>query len=261
MKPKKVIYYQDELNDDFAKTNISQKPLGDDFKYIKKNIFWRFFSWFSYYVFAVPILSIYAKISFGVKFKNKKALKSLKKTGYVVYANHTHYIDAFVLQTMGLRPRRAYILSSPDATSIKGIRGLVQMLGSIPLPTSDALYRDFLKAIECRLKNKSAIVVYPEAHIWPYYTGVRPFTNSSFYYPVKNKVPAIAAVTTFRKPKKEGKKPKFTITFSNPFYPNQDVGRKEGQEQLRNEVYNYMVKITSDKDNYQYYEYIKKEGA
>lgn len=258
MEPKRIIYYEDELNDDFAKTNISQKHLGDDFKYIKRNVLWRFFSWLSYYMLAIPILSIYAKLAFGVKFKNRKAVKKLRKAGYVVYANHTHYIDAFVLQTAGIRPKRAYILSSPDATSIKGLKGFVQMLGSIPVPTSDAQYRDFLKAIEYRLNKKNAVIIYPEAHIWPYYTGVRPFLNSSFYYPVKNNVPAIAAVTTFRKPKKEGKRPKFTITFSEPFYPNNNIARKVAQQELRDEVYSYMVDVTSSKDNFKYYEYIKK---
>ena len=31
----KVIYYTDELNDDFAKTEIQRKPLGVKYKYIQ----------------------------------------------------------------------------------------------------------------------------------------------------------------------------------------------------------------------------------
>ena len=88
MEPKRIIYYEDELNDDFAKTNISQKHLGDDFKYIKRNVLWRFFSWLSYYMLAIPILSIYAKLAFGVKFKNRKAVKKLRKAGYEIGRAH-----------------------------------------------------------------------------------------------------------------------------------------------------------------------------
>lgn len=35
--------------------------------------------------------------------------------------------------------------------------------------------RSFLDAIRTRIEEGSFIMVYPEAHIWPYYTGIRDF--------------------------------------------------------------------------------------
>ena len=39
-KEKKVVYYSDESNDDFAELGIKRKPLGENFEYIHKNIIW-----------------------------------------------------------------------------------------------------------------------------------------------------------------------------------------------------------------------------
>ena len=38
---RKILYYSDELNDDFAGTNIEQKKLPEDFEYINKNFFFK----------------------------------------------------------------------------------------------------------------------------------------------------------------------------------------------------------------------------
>lgn len=35
---KKVVYYSDELHDDFAGTNIRQKPLGKDYRYVNDHV-------------------------------------------------------------------------------------------------------------------------------------------------------------------------------------------------------------------------------
>ena len=37
-KERKVIYYKDETNDDFAQLGIKRKPLGEKFEYVHKNI-------------------------------------------------------------------------------------------------------------------------------------------------------------------------------------------------------------------------------
>ena len=37
-KERKVIYYKDETNDDFAQLGIKRKPLGEKFEYVHKNM-------------------------------------------------------------------------------------------------------------------------------------------------------------------------------------------------------------------------------
>ena len=38
---KKIIYYQDELNDEFSEAQIKPRIIDENYKYIHKNPFWR----------------------------------------------------------------------------------------------------------------------------------------------------------------------------------------------------------------------------
>ena len=94
----KVVYYEDILNDDFAGTNIKAKKTAKNFKFVRRNPIWRFFSWFVYYFIAVPIVGFYCFLIRGVKIKNKKALRVAKKgrkQGVFFYSNHSYMLDSF----------------------------------------------------------------------------------------------------------------------------------------------------------------------
>ena len=93
--PEKILYYEDELNDDFAGTHIQAKPIDELFHYKHKNPIWRFFSFFFYYCIAFPLIWLYERVFLQVKFVNKKALKKLKGTPCFFYGNHTSFMDAF----------------------------------------------------------------------------------------------------------------------------------------------------------------------
>ena len=95
-KNKRVIYYKDVLNDDFAGTSIKEKRVDGNYKYIHKNIFWRICSFLFFHVIAFPFLSFYTRVIAGVKFKfeDKKAFKKLKSK-YFLYGNHTGLIRIF----------------------------------------------------------------------------------------------------------------------------------------------------------------------
>ena len=72
-------------------------------------------------------------------------------------------------------------------------------MGAIPLPTKISGMRKFYDAVEHYHKS-SNITIFPEAHIWPYYTGVRPFSDASFAYPVQMQAPVIAFFVAYTKP-------------------------------------------------------------
>ena len=85
----RVIYYQDELNDDFANTEkIKGVPTPDNFNYINHSIFYRIVEFVVYNIIVRPCVFIYIKVKFLQRFENKKALKKCKRQGYFVYINH-----------------------------------------------------------------------------------------------------------------------------------------------------------------------------
>lgn len=262
MMAKKVIYYEDALNDDFAGNDIQVTPVPADFPFAIRNPFWRILECILYRLIATPLVFLIGKLGFGLKIKNRKALKALRGKGYFLYGNHTqNMMDAYT-PTLAVFPRHAHIVTGPAAVSIPVVRRFVQLLGGIPLPGSVKGYRPFLEALHLRIEQKRIVTIYPEAHIWPWYTGIRPFPDSSFAYPVRENAPVVAFATTFRK-RKVFKRlwPCLTVTLSEPFYPDPSLSAREAKKKLRDEVYSFLCKTAAAPDNYVYYEYREKTAS
>ena len=255
----KTIYYSDELNDDFASLGIKKKPLGDDFEYIHKNILWNTCSFVIYRMIAQPLVFVFVKVAHRQRFKNKKVLKTARKTGAFIYANHTNMLlDAFVPNIVKLR-KRGYILVGPDTTSIPGLKNIVEMVGAIPLGQTLSENKEMLECINHRIaKNKGFITIYPEAHIWPYYTGIRDFKAGSFSYPCYTDTPVFAMTNCYQK-KLIGKHPKVVTFVDGPFYPDKNLPMKERKEKLRKQCYDTMVKRAKENSTYSYIVYEKKD--
>ncbi len=252
----KVIYYSDLLNDDFAGNSIKKKDVDENFKFVHKSKLWNIVADIVYYVIAVPLVYLMCKIILGLKFKNRKALKKLRKSGYYLYGNHTQMLDAY-LPSMAAFPKRAYILANADAVSLPCLKNIVTMLGVIPIPTKLSGMKKFLDAISTRFQENACIAVFPEAHIWPFYTGIRPFKSTSFKYPVKENAPVVAMVTTYRK-RLFFKRPAMTVTISEPMYIDNSLPIHEAQEEIRNRVYDFMVSVSQSEENIEYIRYIDK---
>ena len=262
MKKKKVIYYKDELNDDFAGNNIEVKSLPKNFKHVHHNPIYKLGEFFVYYVIAKPIIWVIMKFGYLSKIRNKKVLKSAKKTGYFIYGNHTGNMpDAFQPNLLHLF-KKNYVVVGPAALSITGLRTFISMLGAIPLGTTFDEKIQFLECIRTRIKKKSSVMIYPEKHIWPYYTDIRPFENESFRFPVSLNVPCFALTTTFHKrrgPFAVSEKPKLITFLDGPFYPDLSLKPSDAKQKLRDDVYNAMKLRATQKEQYKYIEYIKEE--
>ena len=258
-KDKKIFYYSDPLNDDFAGTDIKTKDIDKNYKYIHNNIIWRLFAKLTYIV-AFPIVWFLEVVILGVKFKNKKSVKKIK-SGCFLYGNHTGFFDAYTPAVLsGFKMNRT--LANPDVVSIKGIRTIVQWLGAVPIAKDYESTKNMFNAIMLYNKKGNNITIYPEAHIWPYYNKVRPFKDSSFMYPVKCKAPVIAFFTAYSKPTgifKKFKKANITVYVSEPFYPDESKPVQEAKKELRDKVYNFMSEMASKHSTYEYYKYIYKE--
>ena len=256
----KIIYFQDELNDDFAGTKIKTKTVDKNFKFVHKNPIWRFCSFLVYYVIAIPVVAFFCLIVKKVKFVNRKAIKQAKKghkKGIFLYGNHTGVIDAYTPNLISY-PTQNKIVVSPDAVSIKGIKNIVQMVGGIPVPSDIAGLKKFVSAIEYHNKHGHNITIFPEAHIWPYYTGVRNFKDSSFSYPVTTNSPVVAFFTAYSKPKgwlAKFRKANITVFVSDPIYPNTNLSKKEAQKELRDKVFSFMKECSEKHSTHKVVDY------
>ncbi len=254
----KTIYYSDELNDEFSGVVRNTIKIDDNYEYIKKSSLWNLSAFFAYRVIMVPFAYLYCKLKFHHKIVNKKVIKKTSG-GYFMFGNHTLMGgDAFIPNLINL-PKKTYTIVHPDNLSKFGIKNFLQMNGALPLPASRTATKNFLEAIEKRVVEGSVIQIYPEAHIWPYYTKVRPFKSVSFKYPVKLQEPTYCFTNTFHK-RKFSKKPKVITYVDGPFYPNKNLPIKEQEQDLRNQVYNAMCE-RAKLSTYEYIKYEKKEDT
>lgn len=255
---KKIIYYKDELNDEFSTAQIEPRKIDENYKYEHKNIFWRAFGWLVQNVLSVPIKFIYVKVKFKIRYVGKEKLKPYKKQGYFVYGNHTQsFADTFII-TNTIFPKRNFLIVNPENVSMKFLGNIVQMLGAIPIPTKKKAMKNFLESINTKIKKGYSVTIFPEAHIWPYYTKIRPFKDVSFKYPVELNVPVFCVTNTYQSYGKNKDKIQIVTYVDGPFFPNEELPIKERKQDLRNRVYNAMVE-RSKKSNIEYIEYRKIE--
>lgn len=252
----RVIKYDDPLNDDFQTTALKRKPVPENYKYERRNKFNNFLSAILFWGIAKPILGFIALCS-GVKIEGKENLKELKSlpTGAFIYANHTSFYDAFIVQALIIRDRRTNIIGFTDVLSMPLIRNIVRALGYLPVDNSLKAQIKLLKALGYYTQDKKQhVLIYPEAHIWPYYTKIRDFKEGSFHYPAKYNAPVIPFVTVFIK-HKNNKKPKRKILVGKLIYPNPELSLKDNKLYLHEECLKAMKELASSVEQYEYIKY------
>ena len=251
----KIVYYTDELNDEFSPAVISPKKIDQNWIYIHTGIFKRFTHFFWYRIIATPAAWLYLKIRFSHKIVGKKKVKGMKGTGYFLFGNHTQpTADAFI-PTMISYPKDVYVIVHPNNVSMPFLGRITPSLGALPLPDDLAASKSFISAVKKRVSDGNAVCIYPEAHIWPYYTGIRNFRDDSFRYPVRYNKPVFCFTNTYQK---KGRRVKIVTYVDGPFYPDSRLSVSDSKKQLRDMVYNVM-KQRCENSNIQVIKYIRRE--
>ena len=257
METRKVIYYEDELHDEFSVAKITPRRIDENYQYIHKNPLWNLASFLLQNVFSMPIKILYSKMKFKIQYVGKEKLKPYKKEGYFIYVNHTQpFADTFI-PSVGNYPKRNFFIVNPENISMKGLGTIVEMLGAIPVPGNKDAMKNFLDVIEEKIKKKSSITIYPEAHIWPYYTKIRPFSDVSFKYPVQLETPSFCMTNTYQACGKNKNRIKIVTYIDGPFFADSRLNKKQAQKNLRDKIYDCMVE-RSKNSNIEYIQYIKK---
>ena len=257
-KERKVIYFSDELNDELSSAQITPKHIGDDYVYVHKSLFKRFTHFFWYRMVATPIAFFYLKIKFRHKIVNKKVLKGFEKTGYFLFGNHTQDIGDALIPTMLIFPKNTYAIVHANNVSMPFLGRVTPSMGALPLPDTRTATRNFMEAVKTRIEQGKCVNIYPEAHIWPYYTKIRPFTDLSFHYPARMMTPVFCFTNTYKKTR-HIRRPKIVSYIDGPFFPDGSLGVRERAKKLRDEVYDTMCR-RAELSDYEYIEYRKRES-
>ena len=159
MDDRKVIYYRDELNDEFSEARIEARRIDGSYEYCRDSLFRRFTAFFWYRVVATPVAFCYLKLVWRHKTEGRKKLKGVK-TGFFLYGNHTHAICNTCIPTAVAFPERVYIICSAANVSIPHIGLAAASMGALPLPEGTQAYKNFRAAIERRIGEGRAVAIY-----------------------------------------------------------------------------------------------------
>lgn len=257
MDKRKVIYYTAE-NEEFSTAVIEPKHIGSDYVYIHTSARKKFTHFFWYRIVAMPIAYLYTKIKFRHRIVGAEVMKDYRDRGIFLYGNHTQDIGDAFIPNMIDKARDKYVIVHPNNVSIPVIGHITPSLGALPLPDEFSALRNFLGAVEKRISEGKAIVIYPEAHIWPYYTGIRNFPDDSFSYPVKHSAPVFCFTNTYHR-KGKRREPQIVTYVDGPFFPDEGLPPRERRRDLRDRVHAKMTERARLSD-YVTVEYIKKEA-
>lgn len=244
----RIVEYRDERNDEFSGVGERRKvSVGADFPYVRKSLPYRVGRFLLYRGLITPVAFLYCHFRFRIKFVGKEKIKPYKRTGYFLYGNHTQIPGDGFFPNLISFPQDTYVIVNPDNIAARGTQTLMQMLGAVPTPTELGGFRPFNQTVEQRIREGNCVAIYPEAHIWPYYTGIRPFSDTSFRFPAKNGAPVFCFTVTYRRSKRGH--PRVVIYVDGPFCSAAENARTR-QKELREMVYHTMTERASVPENY-----------
>lgn len=256
VKRGRTTYYYEDYSDDFVESARQDETLPEDYRWIHKSIFYRLISAVLYGA-ALLFALIYGKFVLHIHVENRKALKRAGKTGCFLYGNHTQPMGDVFGPALYCFPRRMSAIASSSNLGIPVIGKLLPMLGGLFIPDSMGQMKSFMEAIRYHVEKKRCIVIYPEAHVWPWCTFIRPFQATAFRFPVLYHVPAFCMTTTYQQ-RKHGRKPKIVVYIDGPFLAESGKNNREQQMDLHDRIYACM-ESRSQMSTCEYIRYQKKE--
>ncbi len=230
--PIKTEYY-DSFFCDFEGNNFKETSINDSYKYKRNSLFFKLARFFLYRCLATPAAFIYSRVILRDKIHGKEKLKPFKKQGMFIYGNHTRdAADAFV-PSVAVFPKRVHVVVSSKNLSIPILGKCLPYLGAIPTPTEFSATKNFSSTITEKAKSGDVIMIYPEAHLWPFMKELRPFGSESFTYPVRANLPTFTLTRTYKKTKRAFRS---DIYIDGPFFPDAELPPREAREDLCNKA-------------------------
>ena len=131
-----------------------------------------------YHAVAVPLLFVACKVWFGHRVEGAPR-SSLPQGGYVVVANHVHYLDC-VLIALAVWPRRVVFLVDRCNWDHPVIGVFMRLFECIPTGETLARTRTMLKAVGEVPRRGGVLAVFPEGERTNYHRGLGEFRPGAF---------------------------------------------------------------------------------
>lgn len=240
--------------EDFVETKNQQFHLPDSYRWIRGGG-----SHPLAYGVCFLVASVWCRCSLRLRVVDRASWPRDRRQGFFLYGNHTQPFGDVMAPILAGKSRRKYWIASAANLGIPVLGRLLPALGILPVPERAAQMRPFLEAVRTRISQGFGVVVYPEAHVWPWYTGIRPFPAVSFGYPLALHAPVYCTTMTYQR-RRHGSRPRATLFVDGPF---EGVGGtlREKKESLCAQVHACMERHAKESSTYAWVVYEPKERA
>lgn len=221
---------------DLVTTSRQTTPLPPDYEWAKTGLWAAFKSAVVYHTMK-QVGRLYWRGVLHARLVGREKLAPYRDQAYFLYGNHTQPFGDPFMPMLLADPQRAYTLASAANLGVPFFGPILQLGGGVILPETAAQTRRFLSYLRGLVKTGAPVAVYPEAHVWPYYTGIRPFVTGAFHYPVAFKAPVFTFTTTYQK---HG----VTVYVDGPFTPDRTQPAQVQRKQLAEVVHSQMASRT-----------------
>lgn len=206
---------------------------------LRKGIPLRLLSVFVYYLAAIPLLWLFLSFGVGVRIRNRKAIRQLRRLrrrrGAVTIANHVHTLDSAMVGLAAF-PRKPVFTSLSENFRLPFAGPLVGLLGSVPVPETLLENRIFFYELSKLLRNGRFIHIFPEGELVRNDSALRPFKKGAFRLAVDAQVPIVPIAVSIRE-RRPGlrwllRKHYVRVTVGRPLEPELYLTKREAAERL-----------------------------
>ena len=213
-----------------------------NYEYVPKNKIFGMVSDLIYYAVGFPVIYILTKLLYDFKIEGKENLEALSG-GAITVSNHILVLDCAMVG-LACKMKRIYFTTQIESFKIPFVRKLIKLLRAIPLPLEVKNRERLIKELSKLLENDNLVHFYPEAELKAYCEEIREFKNGAFNLAIKNNVPIIPMVFTFREPSDLRKifkrKKDVTLTILKPIKLETAENKKAQMQELKHKVENAM---------------------
>ena len=201
--------------------------------------------------FAVCVFNPVAYLKYHIKITGHENKKKLRGQGYVITCSHVHVLDD-VCCCANVFPERMIYFTTLENNIRRRFTGFfLRSLCGMPIPASSLSgMKKFNEDVSYILKKKKKPVMFnPEGSLWPYYREIRPFKKGAFSTAVKNDVPVLPILVTFRRKKKRNGKFKYYLnyTIGEPIYANKTLENEKAEiNELLSRTQEWYVKTNKE---------------
>jgi len=235
--------YAEDENARVGLTDLKEVEFADDHVFVRRGRIFRIAS-FCFLVLLIFALRLFVyKLYYGIRIKDKKNLKAIKKSGAVICINHVFPLDVpMLVAALGIF-RMSYILVAAQSFGIPVVRTIIKLGRCVPVSSKYKSLSKMQNEIIDMLKAGGRVIIPPEANEWAYYHKVRKFRRGAFFFANKASVPVLPAVFGYRRQRGIWfwkKRPCFDLQFLPVISCYDDGGNLKSSHDLMEETHKAM---------------------